>query len=53
MIKDVCEKTNMYYLQMQGKDLRATSQEINALIGIHIEVGFIPFPNIRLYWSKG
>ena len=52
MIEDICEKINMYYLQTQGKDLRATSQEIKALIGIDIEMGSIPFPNIRLYWSK-
>ena len=32
--------------------MRATPQEIKALIGIHIEMGFIPFPNMRLYWSK-
>ena len=42
----------MYYLQTQGQDLRATPQEIKALIGIHIEMGSIPFPNMRLYWSK-
>ena len=53
MIEDVCEKANMYYLQTQGKDLRATPQEIKSLIGIHIEMGSIPFPNIRLYWNKG
>ena len=52
LIKDVCEKTNIYYLQTQGKDLRATLQEIKALIGIYIEMGSIPFPNMRLYWSK-
>ena len=52
-IENVCEKTNMYHLQMQGKDLRATSQEIKAFIGIHIEMDSIPFPNLRLYWSKG
>ena len=43
----------MYYLQKQGKDLRATPQEIKALIGIYIEMGSIPFPNMRLCWSKG
>ena len=32
--------------------MRATPQEIKALIGIHIEIGSIPFPNMRLYWSK-
>ena len=32
--------------------MRATTQEIKALIGIHIEMGSIPFPNMRLYWSK-
>ena len=52
LIKDVCEKTNMYYLQTQRKDLRAPPQEIKALIDIHIEMGSIPFPNMRLYWSK-
>ena len=43
----------MYYFQMHGKDLKATPQEINTLLGMHLEMGSVPFPNMRLYWRKG
>lgn len=52
-IEGVCEKTNRYHFQTHGKNLRATTQEIKALIGMHIEIGSTPFRNLRLYWSKG
>ena len=38
---------------MHGKDLKATPQEINTLLGMHLEMGSVPFPNMRLYWRKG
>ena len=52
LIENIFEKTNMYYVQMHGKDLKATPQEINTLLGMHFEMGSVPFPNMRLYLSK-
>ena len=51
-IENMCEKTGMYYFQKTSKHLNTTSQEIKILIDIHIEIGSILFPNLRLYWSK-
>ena len=50
-IENMCEKSNMYYFQTQGKDLKMT-QEIKTLLGINLEMGSFLFPNMRLYWNK-
>ncbi len=52
LIEDISVKTNMYHLQMKGKLLNTNSHEIQKLIGMHIEMGTMKFPNIRLYWSS-
>ena len=42
----------MYNFQTQSKDLKATPQELKTLLDIHLEMGLIPFPNMRLYRSE-
>ena len=46
------EKTNMYCLQIKNKNLNVTKEEIQVLLGIHIEIGSVPYPQLRMYWSK-
>lgn len=46
------EKTNLYYFQNHGKNLKVTAEEIKALFGIHVEMGSASFPRLRQYWSK-
>ena len=52
LIAEFCAKTNMYYMQTHGKSLNVTEQEIKALFGIHIEIGAVPYPQLRMYWSR-
>ena len=46
------EKTNMYYFQQKGASLGVTKKEIETMLGIHIEMGTMAYPQIRLYWSS-
>ncbi|CAL4128409.1 unnamed protein product, partial [Meganyctiphanes norvegica] len=51
-IENVAEKTNMFYMQNTGKNLNVTPGEIQTLIGIHIEMGTVTYPQLRLYWGQ-
>ena len=42
----------MYYMQTYGKSLNVTEQEIKALFGIQIEIGAVPYTQLRMYWSR-
>ena len=45
---------NKYVLSTKArKRFESHTTGEKALIGIHIEMASIPFPNVRLYWSKG
>ena len=52
LLEEFSEKTNMYYFQNTGKDLKVTGEEIKTLFGIHVEMGSAKFPTLRTYWSK-
>ena len=42
----------MYYFQQKGASLGVTKKEIEIMLGIHIEMGTMAYPQIRLYWSS-
>lgn len=47
------EYTNMYYLSKYGKVLNTSAAEIKKLYGMHLLMGCIKFPRMRMYWSAG
>lgn len=52
VLDELTTKTNMYCMQKQGKSLGATSEEIQKLLGMNIEIGSMKCPQLRLYWSR-
>ena len=52
LLEEFSEKTNMYYFQNTGRDLKVTGEEIKTLFGIHVEMGSAKFPTLRTNWSK-
>ena len=45
-------ETNNYFYRKEDKNLNTSYEEIRKLLGIHIEIGSIRYPQLRLYWSK-
>jgi len=43
--------TNQYYMENTGKILKTSSIEIKQFFGIHIIIGCVKFPRLRMYWS--
>ncbi|KAG8239836.1 hypothetical protein J437_LFUL011462 [Ladona fulva] len=44
--------TNIYALQKSGKNLKPTNSfEIKTLIGLHIVMGCLIYPRVRMYWD--
>jgi len=43
--------TNQYYMEKTGKILKTSSNEIKNFFGIHVIIGCIKFPRLRMYWS--
>jgi hypothetical protein len=43
--------TNEYYMENTGKMLKTSSIEIKKNFGIHVIIGCIKFPRLRMYWS--
>jgi len=43
--------TNQYYMENTGKILKTTSIEMKQFFGIHVIIGCIEFPRLRMYWS--
>ena len=52
LVETMTEKTNMYHFQEKGTCLGVTSKEIETMIGIHVEMGTVSYPQIRLYWTS-
>ena len=52
LLEEFSEKTNMYYIQNTGKDLKVSDEEVRILFGIHVEMGSSKFPALRYYRSK-
>lgn len=51
VIDEFTSRTNMYHMQKQGKSLGVTTEEIQKLLGIHIEIGSMKCPQLHLYWG--
>ncbi|KAL4104679.1 hypothetical protein QTP88_019961 [Uroleucon formosanum] len=43
--------TNQYYMENTGKILKTTFIEMKQFFGIHVIIGCIKFPRLRMYWS--
>lgn len=51
--QDIAQFTNMYALQ-KGANFKPTNAvEIKSLFGLHIAVGTLKFPRVRLFWNTG
>lgn len=52
---DMCnlaaEQTNLYSLRESGHNVNTTSTEIRQLFALHILIGILKFPRLRMYWS--
>ena len=45
------EQTNLYSLRESGHNVSTTSTEIRQLFALHILIGVLKFPRLRMYWS--
>uniref|UniRef100_A0A0K8U4J7 PiggyBac transposable element-derived protein 3 n=1 Tax=Bactrocera latifrons TaxID=174628 RepID=A0A0K8U4J7_BACLA len=45
--------TNKYHLSQHGCLLNATAADIKNLYGLHIIMGCLAYPRVRMYWSEG
>ena len=52
LVETMRDKTNIYHFQEKGVSLGVTSKEIETMIGIHVEMGTMSYPQIRLYWTS-
>ncbi|XP_046392264.1 piggyBac transposable element-derived protein 3-like [Ischnura elegans] len=51
--ENMAEKTNMYALQKGKSNFKPTNKtEIEKLVGMHIIMGSLNLPRVRLYWDK-
>lgn len=48
---ELAEKTNMYSLQKSGRNINTNEQEIRKLVALHILMGIVRFPRLRMYWT--
>jgi len=53
LFEDAANFTNQYCFSMTGKNLGTDSSEILRFLGLHILMGCIPFPRIRMFWQSG
>ncbi|XP_049316532.1 piggyBac transposable element-derived protein 3-like [Bactrocera dorsalis] len=45
--------TNKYHLSQHGCVLNASAADIKNLYGLHIIMGCLAYPKVRMYWSEG
>lgn len=45
--------TNMYSLNKLGRNVNTDSAEIKKLYGMHLMMGCISYPRMRMYWASG
>ena len=48
----IVEKTNQRSTEKYGKSIETNFKEIHQLFGMHIVMGNLGFPRVRLYWEK-
>lgn len=51
--KNTSQCTNMYCLSRYGKELNTSELEIKQLYGIHLLMGCLKYPRLRMYWQSG
>lgn len=51
IFSELAEKTNMYSVYQSGKSLNTNESEIKKLVALHIVMGIIRFPRLRMYWT--
>lgn len=51
--KNLVEQTNLYSVQMHGKNITTTSQQIEQFIGMQMLMGIVRMPNYVSYWANG
>jgi len=45
------EQTNRYSVQQSGHSVKTDSSEIRQLFALHLLIGILKFPRLRMYWS--
>ncbi|KAH8034121.1 hypothetical protein HPB51_020138 [Rhipicephalus microplus] len=48
---DMAERTNQYSLLQEGRCVGTNEQEIRQLISLHLIMGVMRYPRLRLYWK--
>lgn len=48
---DLAEKTNVYSVLQEGKSVHTNEEEIRKLISLHLAMGVLRYPRLRLYWK--
>jgi hypothetical protein len=48
---ELAEKTNMYSIHKTGKIINTNVEEIRKFVALHIVMGIIRFPRLRMYWT--
>jgi len=48
----LAEKTNQYAVHQNGESLNTNSNEIEVFLGVHVKMGTLPFPRVRMYWCS-
>ncbi|KAF2887281.1 hypothetical protein ILUMI_18891 [Ignelater luminosus] len=51
ILRTMSEKTNLYAVQNNIKFSSTNVSELNTFIGIHIMMGNLHYPGVRLYWT--
>ncbi|XP_064596232.1 piggyBac transposable element-derived protein 5-like [Liolophura sinensis] len=51
-IQYIADQTNLFAMQKDGKEIKASTDEIEQFIGILLMIGLFPCPSYRMYWSN-
>lgn len=52
LLKHISDRTNIYAMQADEKELGVTSHSIEQFIGILLFSGTYPCPSYRMYWQS-
>ena len=53
LVNYIVENTNLYSVQVSGKTVGTTVEEIKTLIGIQMMMGIVRLPRYDSYWARG
>lgn len=48
---ELANETNMYFVFKEGKSVQTNEEEIRKLISLHLLMGVVKYPRLRLYWK--